>query len=247
MQRPKRGLHVRHVSFKDTASSLLFCLVGILPLYASILEPTAGVVGNTECQLVQMHPDPEVYRQILDTALPIKLDEGGTSKFSIVLRFLPSFHPESQIVIRYDGGDTVSVEYMAAKVQLSAVLRKYFSGTRTPDIAKAATLMEVRAELLRVSTETVRDWFHEFWSSLSASAEPLERKGFAREIQVDGTQYMLQYQEGTNHLTFQYAGSELNQDVNTAGNDLPLVKWMIKIYNEVSKHVAAPRSAAGDK
>ena len=235
MDRLKREWNIKCFSCELKGWLFLFCLLESLSLHAATLQPMQGVANNTAGRVVQVHPDPQVYRQILDMAFPSNLGKGRTNMFSLVLRFLPSFQPESQIVIRYDGNNNASLEYMVATVQLNAVLSRYFANTRTPDIAKAARLMDVKQAPLVISDEIVRSWFHELWTALSASTELLEKRGLAREIQADGTQYILHYQEGVNHLTFEYGGSELNNEATTNQYDLPLVKWMMKIRKEVAK------------
>ena len=233
-------LHSQAGRYARAMRGLLFLLLFFSWLLLSltlVLQAEQGGAKGVAGRLVQTNPDPKICSQILDAAFRTNLQEGTETSFSLRLRFLPSFHPESQIVIRYEQNGHVSVDYMVATVQLSTVIQSHFINIPVPDIAEAAKLMDIKQKSLALSEGTAQKLFHDLWAALAASTALMERKAYAREIQLDGTQYILQYQEGGNSFTCAYMGSEVGHEDPNDMYDLPIIKWMIAVRQEVAKLV----------
>lgn len=204
--------------------------IAILLLLAVVGPLVAGAQEGRTCSSRTI-PEPAegMYDRVLNRAFRVEPVGTQPPHISIVLRFLPSFHPESEIAIRYADG-AVSAEHMVATVPFDQLWRKYFC--KTPTEGALAKMMAVRRRRFTAEAETAEKWFRDFWKAINESTTPLQERGSKKLYQLDGTRYRLEYQEGLNSLSFEIVGSELGHD---GTGDLPLVQWMNSVRKEIEK------------
>lgn len=184
----------------------------------------------------------EVREATLDSAFQFDRGNGQTSSLSMALQFLPSFHCEEAIGVRVDRNGTAFIIHMVATVRFEDVWQRHSSKSRDPTVL--AGLMAVQRRSVDVPNGTLRAWLKDFWPAVSETTPPLAERALKNLIQLDGTQYRLEYRESSssNSFSFRLLGSELGE----RNGDLPIVKWMNTLRGEVSKlsnqpSISAPR------
>jgi hypothetical protein len=172
-------------------------------------------------------PFMELYNKVLDRVFYYYPAKGFYSQFALVLRFLPTFHPASQIVIRYYSRSQIVINYKYAIHQM----------TFAPDydIDKIAKRMDVQTNIMTVNAQTFDPWFEGFWNAYKNSFKYFKDNSMSNLMQFDGTEYYLDYFGPQNHILFSIEGSEVNE---VDKHDPPIVQWMISIKKEIDKLVA---------
>jgi hypothetical protein len=170
-----------------------------------------------------------LHARIVDSAFGRNRDESRNSILTISLLFMPSFHSEREIVIRFETEARVTVEYTAATVAAHTVL-----GMRNsiPDNEMDAVIrsMKVVRKPLNVEARTVRLWVRDFWIAVSSSASILREREIKDLVQLDGTLYRIEYGAGLLGLNFGLLDSEIGSE---SRQDLPLVQWANRIHHFV--------------
>jgi hypothetical protein len=227
---------------------LILCMAEALICQPNALEKTQ--VAPIKIAFSQ---PPEFYKKVFDLAFPPNRGI-GISGYWMMVRFLPSFSAESQIVIRHEGKSEISIDYFVAGRGLQSLLAEEFSDSKNPDISRVAKLMEVKKTSIAAKTDAFEPWFQAFWKAFENSAAPLHKSAYTNYIQLDGTKYVLEYRDGDHHFSFELRGPELGYEDLNDPDDLPLVKWMLVLRKEIlelSQHkkgeaLKAPDSSAGD-
>jgi hypothetical protein len=96
--------------------------------------------------------------------------------------------------------------------------------------------MDVKKVSAPIPAEVVEEWFHQLWTALEASSKQLAQIALTRRIQLDGTQYSCEYDEGSMHLSIQLWGSEVGRE---RADDPALVKWMNQIRLKMQERVGS--------
>jgi len=179
----------------------------------------------------QFGSEPEVRERILNLAFPQVLEENQKTEFSLIVRYLPSIHPERQVVIRYYQHSYVSIEYRVARVALQTIVRE--NDISTMKLEQAVGLMEIGSKSVSVSAQTVLKWFHSFWSSLGESTGIIEKRAMERWVQADGTIYEVNYREHGNTLSLRLWGPEIEPEAGIGRNDPAILGWMLGLLKEI--------------
>ena len=218
-------------------ASLCVQLVGI----AVLLAPPRSVSANREgpapfeCEL-----ESDFDRSI--NALFRRPRFGNRDRVLMVLRFLPSFHPQVQIVIRYDRESTVSVEYRTLQRPLQDTLRVNAVPLDLKTIQRVAGLS--RAEITVDSTQG-KKWLTGFFESFGKDAARLGTRTFRGEltgetyVQLDGTRYLVELETNRDRLSLDTMGPEINTQTNANTEDLRAVDWMNEVRQQVAR-IAKP-------
>lgn len=180
-------------------------------------------------------PTEEAYERVWDTAFASAKEDWRTTQFSLVLRFLPSFHPELQIIIRCGRDTEPLIRYSKARAPAHEVLMSAFAGQRDPDPTAVAKQMEVRHSILKVSQASAERWVEGFWRSLAESTTSLENSAFEGGIMLDPTIYRLEYSQRFNTLSFSFQDVEIGRE--SQGN-LPVIRWMNGVRREIEGMLA---------
>ena len=195
----------------------------------ALASPITAVGQSTRPAFPAFTMQRDLGARIIDSAFGRNGDKGVKSILTISLLFMPSFHPEREIVIRFETEALVTMEYIAATVAVHTVL-----GMRNaiPDNEIAAVIqsMKVVRKPLNVESRTVRSWIRDFWIAVSSSASILGEREIKNLVQVDGTLYRIEYGAGLLGLNLSLLGSELDPE---SRQDLPLVQWANRIRRVV--------------
>jgi len=167
--------------------------------------------------------DPAAENRLLDAAFPKGPPMPG-ARYTILLRFLPSLHAESQIEVHVAADSRVFVEYQRATVQLRQVFE---------DLARIGPVneQEVALRMKVVKTSTILDspaafsLLESFWGALGQSCRGLAERAKRQRTQLDGTTYQLSYDRGrtVELLTFSFEDAEID---SASVPELAIVTWM---------------------
>ncbi|HLG15421.1 MAG TPA: hypothetical protein VJH03_13105 [Blastocatellia bacterium] len=176
----------------------------------------------------------ETYQLVLDTVFP---REAPAANYSVVLRFRPSFHPESQIVIKRGSNETEVIEYTSLSGNIYSKLDEIIRDGTNEDATEMAKLIKVRRRLIQIPSSKVRQWYTDFLGSFGESLKRLRReserfdKSGTINVAADGTFYDLWYTQGVSEMAFSFYDLEVNE--HPVGM-LRIVQWMNKVRGEVA-------------
>lgn len=178
----------------------------------------------------------ETYTRVLDILFP--RDETAKS-YLFVLRFGPSFHAESQIVIRGIGDKMEVLEYTSLSGNIYDKLNAVLANGGSEDAVAMARLIKVRRRSIEVPYSKVKQWraafldsFCELSKSLGDKAEQMDKQGTVT-LALDGTFYDLWESQGMGKMSFSFYDEEVGaQQPNGA---LKMVQWMNAVRREVER------------
>jgi len=181
----------------------------------------------------------KIYYAVLDTVFPRTDPDTSTTTFELVLRFEPSFHATSQIVIRNRGDKTKIIEYTSPDGNIFDKLNEALGHGAKEEAATLAKSIQVKRREIAMPEAQIKGWYKDFFDSLTATGKTLQQRGEeslkTRSVTVvlDGTTYNLWYQQGLNKTSL----SLYDVEIDTPGSDgeLKLVQWMNRIRREVAK------------
>ena len=202
-----------------------------------LLLSTSALVGGQINSTGIPQPDSAAREKILDLAFVHVKQPGQATRSSMVLRFLPSSHPEKEIHILFGTAPGVIAEYSAASVQLEAALANAPPERRGLNARAVVESMRVRRKSITVRPEIGEEWLRQFWQAFAASAEILKKRALEGKVQLDGAEYRVKYDGAMEHLSLTFQDSEVGQD---QPDDLPLARWMNSIRAQVEKMVGKP-------
>lgn len=157
--------------------------------------------------------------------------------FSIVLRFRPSFEPESEVIIRQGRGQAATVEYIAAENNVHTALNgllRITPGARPEALARdvhvqrrtfnlpAARCFALQAALFASLNETL--------SALRAAGGTVHGSG-ETTVTLDGESYELWYEQGLTQFSGFFSASEA--DLSATPNAIGIGKWARALRDEI--------------
>ena len=186
-----------------------------------------SVLGMLATDAGQIAITRELESAIRDKAFHTERDSPSKMPTSIKLLYLPSTHPESMIVIRFEDQSRASIAYMQAATSLAQVIQRLRS-TTTIEPATAAKLMGVKKMQLDLDQGIALAWLKEFNAAVAKSLTSIAQNPFKRTAQLDGTLYKIEL-HGQVEVSIDVTGSELGGD---GSEDVPLVRWMNDIRRQ---------------
>jgi hypothetical protein len=179
---------------------------------------------------------PETYDRVLDILFP--RDDSAKYVFVIVLRFKPSFQPESQVVIRRGLDRAEITEYTSLSGNVYSKLNDVIAHGGKEDVVEMAKLIKVRKRLIDIPYAQVKQWHTSFLDSIRESLNSFKEKieeydTGTSTIALDGTFYDLWYKQISDEISFRLYDREVN-DLRSTG-DLKIVQWMNTVRRDVSK------------
>jgi hypothetical protein len=178
----------------------------------------------------------ETYNRVLDIVFTRDEPRGD---YGLVLRFKPSFHPESQVVIKRGVNKVQVIEYTSLSGNIYSKLDEVVTHGGKDDAVELAKLIKVRRRSVLVPNVQVKQWHSSFLESLGDSLKTFKKRSeeFDRErtitVVIDGTFYDLWYSQGTNDMSFSFYDEEISdQQPNGA---LKIVQWMNVVRADVEK------------
>ena len=177
---------------------------------------------------------PETYNRVLDMLFP----RGDSGIVTIVLRFEPSFQPESQITIRSGQDKSEVIEYKSLSGNIYSKLSDVIAHGGKEDAVEMAKLIKVGRRSIEVPYAQVKQWHARFLVSVSDSLNSFKGKideydTGTSTIALDGTFYYLWYKQISNEISFKLYDHEVNSQGATG--DFKLVQWMNIVRREVER------------
>ncbi len=181
----------------------------------------------------------ETYDRVLDTVFPRVDPDTSKTIFEFVLRFGPSFHATSQIVIRKRVDKIEVVEYTSPDGNIFDKLNQILDRRGKEDPVAMAKLIRVKRREIAVVDAQIKRWYATFFDALAPTEKTLNEKGKQSDetrtvtFVLDGTTYDVWYNQNLNKISL----SLYDVEVDTPGSDgeLKLVQWMNSIRREVAK------------
>jgi hypothetical protein len=181
----------------------------------------------------------ETYNRVLDVVFP--RDDPDTTKtiFEFVLRFEPSFHSTSQVIIRKRVDKIEVVEYTSPDGNIFDKLNEILDqGSKEDAIAMAKSIRVKRREITVPETQ-IKRWYTTFFDGLASTEKALNERGVQSDksrtatFVLDGTTYNVWYKQGLDKISL----SLYDVEIDTRGSDgeLKLAQWMNSIRREVTK------------
>jgi hypothetical protein len=213
-----------------------------------------ATAANADCQIAapEKHPivSSEAYDRVLDSVFPRDYTHSPKLDYVLILRFEPSFHAESQVVIQtLDGGKVDAWLYTSTSGGIWQTCNDYIERTGREDAAEIARSIHSQKDSIVVSKTKAREWHASLFSSLSQSVDELKKASEEREktgsmtIVLDGTRYELSYVQGMVELHWEFWDVEIVEPRSTSVS--ALARWMNGIRKYAvdqigSKHPGAP-------
>lgn len=177
----------------------------------------------------------ETYERVLNTVFP---RDGEGRGYDFILRFEPSFAPESQIIIRSTANKVEMLEYTSLSGNIYKKLNSVVAQGGKEDVVAMAKLIQVRKRLIDVPIAQSKKWRRSLVDSFDSSMKILEQRNneAARgvgTITLDGTFYNFWYDQAGSHISFNILDEEVS-DYEVTGI-LKLVQWMNSVRMDVAK------------
>jgi hypothetical protein len=203
---------------------IFICFSGIL--FAQPVSPIANKDKNI--------PYYEYTNRIMDIAFPSQYGVGPTERILMRLRYLPSFNPESQIIIKLRTNSEVEIRYMIATTSIQAI-----RNSGIVDIEKAAKLTKVKSYNISITSQLFNSWLTSFWNAYGNSINYFKINAMSDIIRLDGIKFQLDYFATDNHISIEIASSELN---DKAYDSSPIVEWMLLVRSSVEELLTRSKS-----
>jgi hypothetical protein len=177
----------------------------------------------------------ETQERVLDIVFPRNDVKGD---YSFVLRFRPSFTPESQIIVRR-GIDKIEVrEYSPLSGSIYQTVNRLIAEGHKENPVELAKHIKIKTRSYEVSLNQMRQWHASLLDSIGPSLKLFYNRSEEVEkgkmtIAQDGTFYDLWYKQGISEMSFSVYDEEIRD--RTITGELKLVRWMNSVRNQVAK------------
>lgn len=176
----------------------------------------------------------ETYQQVLDILFPRDaLDEAG--RYVILLRYLPSFDPESQFTLVEKDGTVEVLEYTSADGNINQKLHEIYQRTKREDAFEMAKQIRVRQRILKTSPAEVKSLRSSLYDVGCALINHERKQTREDEITGDGMRYQI-WSRGKGRIHYHIDGLDI--DDTPATNEHPLIGWMKTARRTLSKSAA---------
>lgn len=160
-------------------------------------------------------------------------------RFAVTLCFLPSFHPEVCVKLRYGLDSSGAVEYTSFKKPLRNTLELHESRKFRRSPAQIAEETGFERTLFAISATQVSNWLKAILGVLTTTENILSDRALILDgtnevsVQLDGTEYQLSIQIGESQFSLMVVGSEIDPPTTSETDDVPVVKVMNAIRLQV--------------
>jgi hypothetical protein len=168
-----------------------------------------------------------VYDDIIEKAFPWPTLNADTP-LTITLRFLPSFSPPSQIIMKVNQ-NSCTVEHLKAGVSIGRLIATR-SLPAILDRDAVTNALQIERKNHRIDDHQTKEWLDAFWDALSRTPKAVRPN--IGKFQLDGTEYELEILSGLTHWRLSIADTEAGKTVN---GDTPIVRWMNSVRLAVDK------------
>ena len=213
----------------------------MITLTLALAITAVGQAGASRPQPQRTSPvvSRETYLSVLEAVFPRNDPDPSKTLFEFVLRFRPSFHATSQIVIRNRGDRTELIEYISLDGNIFDKLNETLARGGKEDVTALAKSIKVRRREILIPETQMKAWYERFFEAVEVTGKTLKQNGEESlrtrsvTLVLDGTIYEVWYKQGLTEVSL----SLYDVEVDTAGSDgeLKLVQWMNSIRREVAK------------
>jgi hypothetical protein len=181
----------------------------------------------------QVHPlvSSEAYEQILNLVFPHPEPSASVIRYEMILRFMPSSHSESEVVIdTYNTGKIQAWLFQVSGPSAWNTANQYIQKSGREDIAEISKLVQTSKHEIMISPEQAEAWYSACLKSLRQACAHLgvetsvEKSNGTVSVFLDGSTYELWFTQGTNEIHWRFMDQEVND--SAAVGDSPLAKWM---------------------
>src|SRR5262249_310515 len=212
--------------------SIIFAIVTMTMVCARTIECQTGDDTVKNNKIISQ----EAYNRVLDILFPRDEPRGD---YGLVLRFKPSFHRESQVVIKRGVDKVEVIEYTSLNGNIYSKLNELMSHGAKEDPAELAKLIEGGRRSIQVPYAQIKQWHTSFLESLGQSlitfknrSEEFDRAGTISVV-IDGTFYDLWYGQGINDMSFSFYDEEVSEKL--PDGQLKVVQWMNTVRRDVER------------
>jgi hypothetical protein len=215
-------------------------LMGAVLILATQLTHVAGSSPQEKTDNSSKVVSQETYNRVLDILFPRDdVDSSSGTVFVLVLRFKPSFHPESQVVIRRRFAKVEVLEYTSPDGNIYGQLNQLSARVGKGDAVELAKLIKVKRRAVEVPYSQVKQWHGAFLISVGDSLATFREKNEEYDkahtltVALDGTFYDLWYQQGIDEVSFSLYDAEIAEQ--QPNGEFKLVRWMNAVRRDVEK------------
>jgi len=179
------------------------------------------------------------YNRVLDMLFPKDASIANKPVWSIVLRFKPTFKPESQIVIRRDENKVEVIEYTSPDGSIYVKLNEILALTSKEEAVEMAKAIKVKRREISVHYSQVKRWHTTLFDSIAGTTKTLKVVGEefdktrSESFVPDGTIYDLWYEQLLNQMSFSLYDVEI--DKPGSDGEFKLVQWMNAVRRDIGK------------
>jgi hypothetical protein len=155
--------------------------------------------------------------RVLDLLFPWGSRTGDETLLRVVVRFLPSFNPASQLVMTSTDQQT-TIEYSKSAV----LFEKAIAASVTEDAATTAKSIRLDRVNRSIEPKIARRWSDELWSALARSPSAVKKR--VGLVQLDGTNYEIRISTSLAELSFSIQDEEVSDSKPTGKTQI--VQWV---------------------
>jgi hypothetical protein len=211
------------------------------PAAASTVAPystMAPSTGLTHSSVLSIND----YEHLLDIVMPADHRTRPGLQYTLILRFEPHIHPESQIVIRrWRDGTIETALFRVDKTNAWEAAYGKVAPGQTPDFDAIAKDVTVVRKSFHLAPSDEAQWRKQLMPDIQKELAKANKKirhiekERVHDLEINGTRYELWYIQGDNEMHFVSLDSEV--DTMTKGN-LVLTKLMNEVRSYADTHVA---------
>jgi hypothetical protein len=181
----------------------------------------------------------DTHETVLNLLFPLgALDEA--KEFVLILRYKPSFEPESQIVMVARDGKMRVTDYTSLDGNIYSRLNRIKAETNREDPLEMSKMLHVRKRELIVPFVRIQRWRQNLIDGVAASLRPKKFETATppetASVILDGTVYELWDSSGvfggTGDFHYSVYGTEVSKRVFR--DESPFIGWMKRIRKEIS-------------
>ncbi len=212
-------------------TKIVIALILLLLADSSIHAQEVGAVSDSS----------ETYNKVLNILFSLDeltaLGNGLGLGFVTVLRYVPSFDAESQIVLSGSEGRVKVIEYKSLDGNIDQRLQEIIERTRLEDPAELAKKFWVGRREFYVTTAQARRWRNNLLKSISMAllTKQLEVGADTIDITVDGTAYEFWDTSTSGDIHYTPSANKASAYRHQYKGYKMFVRWMKAVQSEVNK------------
>jgi len=227
-----RPVELRHRLILRT-SVISFCLAMAPCSFGEPQQPASRRQKGT----ILAEASSEDYERVLSLVFSPTTQPPKDLVFTIVLRFRPSFEPESEVIIRQGRGQVANVEYIAAEHNVHTTINELLQVA--PGVRPEALARDVHVQRRTFTLPVARSFALQagLFASLSETLLALGAAGAKvhgsgeTTVTLDGESYEVGYEQGLTRLSGFFSASEA--DLSATPNATGIGKWARALRDEI--------------